>query len=190
MWLVMLQMRWTNLVPIFYNNVCHILQPEILTYTVPYIDNVPVKGPSTHYLLQDGFCKTFPANSGIQCFIWEYFQNINCIIQCMKYSGGTFLGTKSMLCIENFIIIGHYCMPDGRKPDSGRVDAIGALVIPFLKFVLFLAQLVSCAFIFETMHIAFMLWTSLCTKTFPSNGAQSRLLCKTMSNKQTWLPCA
>ena len=76
------------------------------------------------YLLPDGSYETIPANSGIQRFIWEHFQNINHIIQHMKYSSSTFSGTKSMMCIENFIIISHYCMPDGRKPDTGKVDVI------------------------------------------------------------------
>ena len=122
--LVTLPMGWTNSVPIFHDDVCHILQPEIPTYTVPYIDDVPVKGPATRYLLPDGSYETIPANSGIRRFIWEHFQTINRIVQHMKYSGGTFSGTKSMMCIENFVIIGHYCTPDGRKPDTGKVDVI------------------------------------------------------------------
>ena len=111
--LVTLLMGWMNSVPIFHDDVCHILQPKILTYTVPYIDNVPVKGPSTRYLLPDGTCEMLASNTGIRRFIWEHFQNINRILQCMKYSSGTFSGTKSMLCVENFIIIGHYCTPSG-----------------------------------------------------------------------------
>ena len=124
MCLIMLLMGWMNLVPIFHDDICHILQPKILTYTIPYIDDVPVKGPVTHYLLPDSSYKTIPVNSGIRHFVWEHFQNINRIVQHMKYSGSTFLGTKSMMCIENFIIISHYCMPDGRKLDTGKVDVI------------------------------------------------------------------
>lgn len=124
MWLVTLPMGWTNSVPIFHDDVCHILQPEIPTYTIPYINDIPVKSPLTCYILPDSSCKTLATNLGIQHFMWEHFQNINCIVQHMKYSGSTFSGTKSMLCIKNFIIISNYCTPDGRKPDCGKVNII------------------------------------------------------------------
>ena len=42
----------------------------------------------------------------------------------MKYSSGTFSGTKSMLCVENFVIMGHHCTPSGRKPDESKVTVI------------------------------------------------------------------
>jgi len=35
-------MGWTNSVPIFHDDVTHILRPEVLQLTVPYINNVPV----------------------------------------------------------------------------------------------------------------------------------------------------
>ena len=44
--LVTLPMGWTNSVPIFHDNVTFILQPEIPDVTVPYIDDVPIKGLS------------------------------------------------------------------------------------------------------------------------------------------------
>ena len=34
----------------------YILQQEILHLTIPYIDNVPVKGPPLKYLLENGSC--------------------------------------------------------------------------------------------------------------------------------------
>ena len=40
--LVMLLMGWTNSVPIFHDDVTHILQPEIPNTTVPYIDDIPI----------------------------------------------------------------------------------------------------------------------------------------------------
>jgi hypothetical protein len=47
--LLTLPMGWTNSVPIFHEDVCFILQPEIPEFTVPYIDDVPVKGPVSDY---------------------------------------------------------------------------------------------------------------------------------------------
>ena len=41
--LVTLPMGWTNLVPIFHDDVTYILQPEIPDVTVLFIDDVPIK---------------------------------------------------------------------------------------------------------------------------------------------------
>ena len=50
---VTLPMGWTNLVPIFHDNVTYILQPEIPDVTVPFIDDVPIKGPVSKYRNRD-----------------------------------------------------------------------------------------------------------------------------------------
>ena len=98
--LVTLPMGWTNSVPIFHGDVTFILQLEIPDVTVPFIDNVPVKGPKSQYQLKDGSDETIPKNSGIQRFVWEHFQNLNIVIQRMKFCGGTFSGHKTTLCAE------------------------------------------------------------------------------------------
>jgi len=119
-----LPMDWTNSVPIFHNNVTHILQPEMLHLTVPYIDDVPVKGPKSYYRSVNGKYETIPENSGIQCFVWEHFQGLNRVVQRMKYSGGTFSGFKSALCTREIMVLGHRCTPEGHLPDTTRVDKI------------------------------------------------------------------
>ena len=75
--LVTLPMGWTNLVPIFHDNITYILQSEIPHLTIPYIDDVPVKGPASHYMLEDGTYETIPANPGVQIFVWEHCLNLN-----------------------------------------------------------------------------------------------------------------
>ena len=47
--LTTLPMGWTNSVPIFHDDVTFILQDEVPHVTIPYIDNIPVKGPLTRY---------------------------------------------------------------------------------------------------------------------------------------------
>ena len=64
--LTTLSMGWTNSGPIFYNNVTHILQPEIPHVIQPYIDDVPVKGLATRYIKEDGEPETIPENPGIR----------------------------------------------------------------------------------------------------------------------------
>ena len=97
--LTKLPMGWTNMVPIFHNDVMHILQPEVPQYTIPYIDNVPIHGPAMTYQAANGTFETIPENSGIHRFVWKHFQNLNYIVQCMKYCGGTFSSKKSLLCM-------------------------------------------------------------------------------------------
>jgi hypothetical protein len=56
--LVTLPIRWTGSVPVFHDDVTYILQPEIPHLTIPYIDDVPVKGPISRYLGEDGKYET------------------------------------------------------------------------------------------------------------------------------------
>ena len=122
--LTTLPMGWTNSVPIFHDDVTHILRPEIPHITVPYIDDVPVKGPRSYYQNSDGTYETIPNNSGIRRFVWEHFQGLNRILQRMKYSGGTFSGYKSTLCSSEIIVLGHRCTSEGRLPDPSRIEKI------------------------------------------------------------------
>src|SRR5437016_13855014 len=117
-------MGWTNSVPIFHDDVTFILQPEIPEVTVPYIDDVPVKGPKERYLQKDGSYKRIPENPGIRQFVWEHFQNLNRVVQRMKYCGGTFSGYKTILCAEEITVVGHRCTMKGRMPETDRIGVI------------------------------------------------------------------
>jgi hypothetical protein len=79
--LVTLLMGWTNSVPILHDDVSYILQPEIPEITIPYINNVPIKGPTTRYQLAGGRYETIPENPAIRRFVWEHFENLNRVIQ-------------------------------------------------------------------------------------------------------------
>jgi hypothetical protein len=78
--LITLLMGWMNFMPIFHNDVTYILQPEIPDTIVPYIDDVLIHGPEGRYILPDGTDERIPDNPGIQCFIWEHFKGVNCIV--------------------------------------------------------------------------------------------------------------
>ena len=122
--LVTLPMGWTNSVPIFHDDVTFILQPEIPEVTVPYIDDVPVKGPKSRYELPDGSYEMISENPGIRRFVWEHFQNLNRVVQRMKYCGGTFSGYKTVLCAEEITVVGHRCTMNGRMPETDRIGVI------------------------------------------------------------------
>ena len=108
----------------FTNNITYILQSKIPHLTIPYINDVPVKGPKSHYIQEDGLHETIPQNPGIHCFVWEHFINLNRIVQHMKYCRGTFSGKKQWLCVPKFWVIGHYCTYEGWVADESRITAI------------------------------------------------------------------
>ena len=122
--LVTLPMGWTNSVPIFHDDVTFILLPEIPKITIPYIDDVPIKGPASRYIQSDGSFEVIPQNPGIRRFVWEHFQNLNRVVQRMKYCGGTFSGKKLAVCVDEIIVVGHRCTYEGRLPDESKVAVI------------------------------------------------------------------
>lgn len=121
--LVTLPMGWTNSVPIFHDDVTEILKPEIPEYTIPYIDDVPIKGPSTRYEIGETY-ETITDNPGIRRFVWEHMNNVNRILQRMKYCGGTFSGKKTLICSPEIEVVGHKCDYEGRKPTDDKIGVI------------------------------------------------------------------
>jgi hypothetical protein len=122
--LVTLPMGWTNSVPIFHDDVTKILSDEIPEYTIPYIDDVPVRGPASRYILEDGSYEMIPENPGIRRFVMEHLVNVNRIIQHIKYCGATFSGHKSILCASEIMVVGHICSYEGRVPAAQRIKII------------------------------------------------------------------
>src|SRR5277367_1839933 len=117
-------MGWTNSVPIFHDDVTFILQPEIPEVTISFIDDVPIKGPVSRYMNGDGTYEIIPENPGIRHFVWEHFQNLNRVVQRMKYCGGTFSGPKTTLCVKEITVVCHRCTYDSRLPETDRVGVI------------------------------------------------------------------
>ena len=122
--LTTLPMGWTNSVPIFHDDVTSILRPEIPHVTQPYIDDVPVRGPATRYILSNGEPEAILDNPGIRRFVWEHFGDLNRVVQRMKYCGGTFSGFKTRLCAPEITVLGHRCTAEGRLPDQSRVEKV------------------------------------------------------------------
>jgi Integrase zinc binding domain/RNase H-like domain found in reverse transcriptase len=122
--LVTLPMGWTNSVPIFHDDVTEILKAEIPEHTVPYIDDVPIRGPSSRYEIEPGKYETIPENPGIRKFVWEHMGNVNRILERMKYCGGTFSGKKTVVCAGAIEVLGHKCDFDGQKPTEDRIGVI------------------------------------------------------------------
>lgn len=121
--LTSIPMGYTNSMQIQHGDLTFLLQDEIPDIAIPFVDDVPVKGPKTRYETQDGFV-TIPENPGIRKFVWEHLQNVNRIIQRIKHAGGTFSALKSHICIPAALVVGHLCTYEGRLPDSSRIQKV------------------------------------------------------------------
>lgn len=122
--LTSIPMGYTNSMQIQHGDITFILQDEIPHVTVPFVDDIPVKGPTTRYQDQYGNYETIPENTGIRRFIWEHLQNVNRVIQRIKHAGGTFSGLKSFPCVESAVIVGHKCTYEGRVVDNSRLQKV------------------------------------------------------------------
>ena len=80
LWLTSIPMGYTNSMQIQHKDLTFLLQDKIPDIAVPFVDDVPVKGPLTHYKTGPDSFETLPENPGICRFVWEYLQNINCIL--------------------------------------------------------------------------------------------------------------
>ena len=114
----------TNLMQIFYRDTMFLLQEGIPDITIPFVDDIPVKGPLTRYKIGEKTYETIPENKGIQCFIWEHLQNVNRVIQRVKHAGGIFSGHKTLICVDSAIVVGHKCMYEGQMLDDNHVQKI------------------------------------------------------------------
>ncbi len=122
--LTMLPMGWTNSMQILQGDITYTLQEEIPDITIPFVDDAGIKGPESRYQNEHGEYTTIPENSGIRQFVWEHFQNLNRIVERIKYVGCTWSGKKAYLCVPEAVIVGHKCTYEGRVPEDGKVDKI------------------------------------------------------------------
>lgn len=121
--LTSIPMGYTNSMQIQHGDLTFLLQDEIPDIAVPFVDDVPVKGPRTRYETTNSF-ETIPENKGIRKFVWEHLNNVNRIIQCIKHAGGTFSALKSHLCVPEALVVRHLCTYERRLPDTARIQKI------------------------------------------------------------------
>jgi hypothetical protein len=117
-------MGWSNSVPIFHADVTYTLQDKIPDITIPFLNDAPIKGLPTQYEQPDGSYKTHPDNPSIRRFVWEHFQNLNRVVQRIKYVGCTWSGPKAFLRVPETLIVGHMCCYEGRRAADSKVNKI------------------------------------------------------------------
>lgn len=107
-----------------------ILADEIPHIADIFIDDLPIKGPESQYLGDDGQPETLPENPGIRRFIWEHAEDVNRIIHRVGHAGGTFSPSKVQLARTEVLIVGQKCTPRGRLPDDQKIAKILSWPIP------------------------------------------------------------
>ena len=122
--LTVMPQGFTNAVSEFQNCMTFVLQDEIPHKTNVFVDDNPIKGPSTDYKDEDGHPETLSDNPGIRRFIWEHANDVHRIMHRVGCSGATFSGKKMQVCRPEVIILGQKCTSDGRLPDTSKVDKI------------------------------------------------------------------
>ena len=115
---------WTGAVAIFHGNVVFILEAEIPDPAMPFLDDAGIKGPATHYELEDGGYKTIPANSQIRHFVWEHANDVHRILHRFLCTGATISAKKLFLAVPEVTILGHKCNYKGRIPDDSKIAKV------------------------------------------------------------------
>ena len=122
--LTSMPMGYTNSPAEFQKCMVFILRDEIPTVANIFIDDLPIKGPSTIYPDSDGNLETLKENPGIRWFIWEHANDVNQIMHRIKQAHATFSATKIQLCLPKVTIVGQVCIPEGRLPEDTKVEKI------------------------------------------------------------------
>ncbi len=72
--LTSIPMGYTNSMQIQHGDITYLLRDEIPDFTIPFVDDIPVKGPPTRYELPNGGYEVIPENPGMRRFVWEHLQ--------------------------------------------------------------------------------------------------------------------
>ena len=130
-----LPMGYTNSPAEFQACMSYILHDEIPEKAGVFIDDVPIKGPITEYLDQNGDPETLTENPGIRKFMWEHLNDLHRILWRIGEAGGTVSGKKMQLCQKEATIVGHLCTREGRFPTEGRAEKILKWPVPILSLI-------------------------------------------------------
>jgi hypothetical protein len=119
-----LPIGFTNSPAEFQKCMVFILQDEIPHKANIFIDDLPIKGPTSLYLDATGNPEVLTENPDIRRFIWEHAQDVHRIMHRAKCAGATFAGTKTQICLPEVLIVGQTCNAQGRIPDVAKVDKV------------------------------------------------------------------
>lgn len=121
--LTSLPVGFTNGVQEFQTCITFILADEIPVVVAVFIDDLPIKGPSSRYMIGDTY-ETIPENSGIRRFIWEHALDVHRVLHRLGCAGATITLKKLVLCRPEAVIVGQRCTLEGRLPDKSKISKI------------------------------------------------------------------
>jgi hypothetical protein len=120
----------TTAVSEFQECMVFILQDEIPAVTNPFVDDVPVKGPATRYVQEDGSYEVLVENPGIRRFIWEHLLDVLRVGHRIKKAGGTISPSKIQLAQPEVVVLGQTCTIEGRSPEDRKISKIVKWPVP------------------------------------------------------------
>jgi len=119
-----LPMGYTNSPAEFQACMMFLLQDEVPDTAGVFIDDIPIKGPATKYLGEDGKEECLPQNPRIRRYIWEHLNDVHRILHRLGEAGGTVSGKKMQLCQTEVEIVGTKCSSKGREPIDARTKKV------------------------------------------------------------------
>ena len=128
--LTCLPQGFTNSPAEFQKCMLFILKDEIPHVANIFIDDLPIKGPTTQYPDKDGNPEMLKENPGIRRFIWEHANDVHRIMHRIKCANVSFEPKKAQICRPEVVIIGHKCTPEGRLPEDDKVQKVMNWPVP------------------------------------------------------------
>ena len=108
----------TNSVAHMVNAMNKILRDFVPKVTMPFLDDVPIKGCSVSRKDE----RLMP--NGCRKFVADHIHDCERILSRLEEVHLTFSGQKSMFGVPEILVVGHMCGPYGRKPSPIKVNAI------------------------------------------------------------------
>ena len=128
--LTSLPMGYANSPAEFQACMLFLLQDEMPEVAGVFVDDIPIKGPTSRYLGPDGEPETLAENPRIRRYIWEHLNDLHRILHRIGQAGGTVSGKKMQLCRTEVQIVGHQCSSKGREPVDDRAEKIQTWPVP------------------------------------------------------------
>jgi len=101
-----------------------ILQEEIPDVTIPFIDDIPIKGLLTRFELEDGTYETMSDNPNVRKFVNMHLEDVLRIAHKLRKANATILAPKVQIGVEKALIVGHLCTYQGRELDTKQIQKI------------------------------------------------------------------
>jgi hypothetical protein len=97
---------FTNSPAEFQKCMTFVLKDEIPEKANIFIDDLPIKGPTSTFPDEHGHPTVLKENPGIHKFIWLHALDVHHIMHCIKEAGATFSALKIQLCLPEVLIVG------------------------------------------------------------------------------------